>query len=325
MRHRVLGKTGFDVSAVTLGGGGIGMLWGPTTEEECAQTVKQAVVSGINLIDVAPLYGRGKAEEIVGKVWPDLSPKPLIATKVYVTPDDRADFRGAVRRSLEQSLRRIGVERIDLFQLHNQIEPHAPATRTRLSLPEVVGRAGVLEAMQQLKEEGLVRALGFSGVARHDAVVELFRDGRLETVQLITNVLCSEGEMGAKGDAPYRDHLKMLRLAGAAGFGVFGIRPFAAGSLTLGIDRPLPSDHRVAKDFAQAREHLSFLEAEPPYSASFAAMRYALTLSDVSTVVTGAKNRAELAEAVAAEEAGPLSAAAMERIAELQRTEFGRD
>ena len=160
MRDRVLGKTGFEVSAVTLGGGGIGMLWGPTTEEECVETVKQAVVSGINIVDVAPLYGRGKAEEIVGKAWADLSPKPLIATKIYITPDDRGDLRAAVRRSLEQSLRRMGVDRIDLLQLHNQVEPNAPATRTRLSIPEVVGRGGVLEAMQQLKEEGMVRALG---------------------------------------------------------------------------------------------------------------------------------------------------------------------
>ncbi|HEY2663752.1 MAG TPA: aldo/keto reductase, partial [Candidatus Binataceae bacterium] len=271
-----------------------------------------------------PLYGRGKAEEIVGKAWPDLSPKPLLATKVYVTPNDRTDLRGAVRRSLEQSLTRIGIDRIDLLQLHNQIEPREPTARTRLTMPEVVGRAGVLETMQQLKEEGMVRALGFSGIARHDAVAELFRDGRLETVQLVTNVLCSEGEMGANGDAAYRDHLNMLRLAGAAGFGVFGIRAFAAGSLTAAIDRAVAADHPVARDFALAREHLGFLEAEAPHSIAFAAMRYALTLPDVSTVVTGAKSRAELAEAVAAEEAGPLSAATMERIVELQRTVFVR-
>jgi len=65
MHQRVLGKTGFQVSAITLGGGGIGMVWGPTTEEECVETVKQAVACGINIIDVAPVYGKGKAEEIV--------------------------------------------------------------------------------------------------------------------------------------------------------------------------------------------------------------------------------------------------------------------
>jgi len=63
MQQRILGKTGFSVSTVTLGGGGIGMVWGATTEEECLETVKQAVASGINIIDLAPMYGKGKAEE----------------------------------------------------------------------------------------------------------------------------------------------------------------------------------------------------------------------------------------------------------------------
>ncbi len=54
MQQRILGKTGFSVSSITLGGGGIGMVWGATTEEECIETVKQAVASGINILDLAP-------------------------------------------------------------------------------------------------------------------------------------------------------------------------------------------------------------------------------------------------------------------------------
>jgi aryl-alcohol dehydrogenase-like predicted oxidoreductase len=320
MQQRILGKTGFQVSAVTLGGGGIGMVWGSTTDEECVATVKHAVASGINVIDVAPVYGRGKAEEVVGLAWPDLKPKPLVATKVFIMPDERKDLAGAVRRSLEKSLTRMGLNRVDLFQLHNQFEPHDPRSHRRLSLSEVAGSGGVLEAMQRLKEEGVVRAIGFTGIARHDAVRELLRDGRLETVQLVTNLLCSEGEMGAPGDDEYRDHLEMLRLAEAANFGVFGIRPFAAGSLTSGIDRGLPADHPVAKDFTLAQQSLAFLSAETHGTLASAAMRYALTIPGVSTVVTGAKNRQELNEALAAAEAGPLSPALMERIAALQRT-----
>jgi aryl-alcohol dehydrogenase-like predicted oxidoreductase len=320
MNQRTLGKSGLQVSEITLGGGGIGMVWGPTTEEEGIETVKQAVACGINMIDVAPVYGRGKAEEIVGTAWPDLTPKPFIATKVFVLPDQRKDLPGAVRRSLEGSLTRMGLERIDIFQLHNQIEPQEPVSPRRLTLQEVIGPGGVLETMQRLKEEGLVRALGFTGIARHDVVRELYAEGRLETVQLVTNILCSEGEMEAPGDAQYRDHLEMVRLAQAAGLGVFGIRPFAAGSLTAALDRALPAEHPVARDFSLAQHHLSFLTTEASGSLAFAAMRYALTLPGVSTVVTGAKNRTELAEAVAAAAAGPLPATTMEKIARLQQT-----
>jgi aryl-alcohol dehydrogenase-like predicted oxidoreductase len=300
------------------------MVWGPTTEDECIETVKQAVACGINMLDLAPVYGRGKSEEIVGQAWRELSPKPLVATKVFVMPDDRKDLAGAVRRSLEGSLRRLGLGQIDVFQLHNQIEPQEPTAPRRLTLREVVGPGGVLAAMQKLKDEGVVKALGFTGIARHDVVRQLFTDGRLETVQLVTNILCSEGEMGAPGDAPYRDHLEMVRLAQGAGLGVFGIRPFAAGSLTAAIDRTLPADHPVARDFTLAQQHLGFLATETASSLSVAAMRYALSLPGVSTVVTGAKNRAELAEAVAATDAGPLAPQLMEHLATLQRTVLAR-
>lgn len=324
MHQRTLGKTGLQVSSVTLGGGGIGMVWGPTTEEECLETVKQAIACGINLLDLAPMYGRGKSEDIVGQAWRELSPKPRVATKVFVMPEDRKDLAGAVRRSLEGSLRRLRLEHVDLLQLHNQIEPHEPTAPRRLTLQEVAGPGGVLETMQKLKEEGLVKAVGITGIARHDVVRELYADSRVATVQLVTNILCSEGEMGASGDAPYQDHLEMVRLAQAAGLGVFGIRPFAAGSLTATIDRTLPAEHPVVRDFLLAQQHLGFLATESASSLAIMAMRYALSLPGVSTVVTGAKNRTELAEAVAAANAGPLAPAMMERIATLQRTQLAR-
>jgi aryl-alcohol dehydrogenase-like predicted oxidoreductase len=300
------------------------MVWGPTTDDECIETVKAAVASGVNLLDLAPVYGKGKSEEVVGQAWPDLVTKPLVATKVFVTPDERRDLNGAIQRSIEGSLKRLRLSRVDIFQLHNQVEPQEPTAPRRLTLREVLGSGGVLEAMQKLKDAKVVTALGFTGIARHDVVRQLFADGRFDTVQLVTNVLCSEGEMGARGDAPYRDHLAMVRLAQAAGLGVFGIRPFAAGSLTAAIDRTLPPDHPVVRDFDLARQHLSFLTQETGSPLSVVAMRYALSLSGVSTVVTGAKNRAELAEAVAAVDAGPLPQGLMDRIATLQGTVLAR-
>jgi aryl-alcohol dehydrogenase-like predicted oxidoreductase len=116
----------------------------------------------------------------------------------------------------------------------------------------------------------------------------------------------------------------MVRLAHAAQLGVFGIRPYAAGSLTTAVDRNLPPEHPVVRDFALAQQHLGFLTNDIAAPLSVAAMRYALSIPGVSTVVTGAKNRIELAEAVAAVTAGPLPTAIMERIATLQRTVFAR-
>ena len=180
MQQRPLGKTGLQVSEITLGGGGIGMVWGETTEEECIETVKQAVASGINILDVAPMYGRGKAEEIVGQAWPELVAKPLIATKVFIRPKERTgcgDIASTIRRSLEASLNRMRLDRVDIFQLHNQIEPQTdprvPVAPFRLTTQEMLAADGVLDTLQKLKEEGLTRAIGFTGIARHDVIREL--------------------------------------------------------------------------------------------------------------------------------------------------------
>ena len=216
MQQRTLGRTGLQVSEITLGGGGIGMVWGETTEEECIETVKQAIAAGINILDVAPMYGKGKAEEVVGKAWPELITKPLIATKVFVRLQDRTDLAGTIRRSLEASLSRMRLDRVDIFQLHNQIEPggdphvpNVPIAPFRLTTQEMLGADGVLDTLQKLKEEGLTRAIGFTGIARHDVIRELLSDDRLDTVQLVTNILDSEGEMGAPGDASYQNHLEI--------------------------------------------------------------------------------------------------------------------
>ena len=191
-----------------------------------------------------------------------------------------------------------------------------------MTLDDVRKDNGVLSTLQRLKEEGLTRAIGFTGFARQDATRELCRDARWDTVQLVTNILNSEGEMGVSGDWPYQDHLGMIQCAQAEQLGVFGIRPFAAGSLTAAIDRSLAEDHPVAKDFAVAQQQLGFLSAEG--SLASVAMRYALSLGGVSSVVSGAKNRTELSDAIAAAQAGPLPADLMQQIAQLQQTVLKR-
>jgi aryl-alcohol dehydrogenase-like predicted oxidoreductase len=102
-----------------------------------------------------------------------------------------------------------------------------------------------------------------------------------------------------------------------AGVPVIGIRAVAAGSLADALDRPVPADHPAALDY-EAAAGFRRLAAEHGVSAAQLAHRYALSLPDLSTVVLGVKNRAELAECVAAEEAGPLSEDEMRAIEALR-------
>src|SRR5215510_8689876 len=112
------------VSRLTLGGGGLGMLWGETTFEECVATVHAAVAAGISLLDLAPRYGDGKAELVVGEALAGrLPPGVGVTSKCSLgsTPADRIE--SVLRQSIEGSLQRLRVSRLDLFFLHSNVVP----------------------------------------------------------------------------------------------------------------------------------------------------------------------------------------------------------
>ena len=99
MRQNSFGKL-WPVSALTLGGGGIGMVWGETTFDECVATVHEAVAAGINLIDLAPSYGDGRAERVVGEVRLLLVERPgRFSGAVNTSLTTRATIRSSPRRS----------------------------------------------------------------------------------------------------------------------------------------------------------------------------------------------------------------------------------
>ena len=125
MQQNTFGRL-FPVSTLTLGGGGLGMLWGPTTFDECVATVHAAVAAGITLLDLAPRYGDGKAEQVVGAAFAGKLPPAFAspASATSATPD-RVEIESILRRSIEASLRRLRLSRLDLFFLHSNVVPDA--------------------------------------------------------------------------------------------------------------------------------------------------------------------------------------------------------
>src|ERR1700732_5522508 len=109
----------WPVSVLTLGGGGLGMVWGETTFEECVATVHDAVAAGINLIDLAPRYGDGKAEEVVGEAFAGRLPEGVrVTSKCNLGNPSAADIEPLVRQSIEGSLERLRPSRPGLFFFH---------------------------------------------------------------------------------------------------------------------------------------------------------------------------------------------------------------
>ena len=148
MEYTLLGRTGLRVSRVGFGGGGIGQVWGPTTDEECVRAIHRALDLGINFFDVAPAYGNGKAEEVLGIALQGRQDQAVVATKVRLTADEMNDVDGAVTRSVEASLRRLRMDAVDVLHVHNRFTPRRGDVEDSLSADDVLGP--VLEAYQKV-------------------------------------------------------------------------------------------------------------------------------------------------------------------------------
>ena len=156
---------------------------------------------------------------------------------------------------------------------------------------------------ERLVGEGLIGAWGLTGIGHPDTIIKLLGERPAPAaVQCIANLLDSPG--GLKFfDGPAKPRAVMAA-ARANGVGVMGIRAVQAGALTSAIDRPLPADHPEMRDYARAAASARS-RRDSGANPALLAHRYALSL-DIDTLVLGVKNRQELAECVAAAEAGPL-------------------
>ena len=151
MEYRTLGRTGVKVSTHCLGAMMFGP-WGNNDEDECTRMIHQAIDGGINFVDTADVYSEGRSEEIVGKALKGRRDQVVLATKVHgrMGPgiNDEGNSRMWIMREVENSLRRLGTDHIDLYQMHRP-DPDAEIEET-------------LGALSDLVHQGKVRYLGCS-------------------------------------------------------------------------------------------------------------------------------------------------------------------
>jgi aryl-alcohol dehydrogenase-like predicted oxidoreductase len=297
------------VSTLTLGGGGIGMVWGETSFEECVATVHAAVAAGINLIDLAPRYGDGTAERVVGEAFGGRLPAGVrVTSKCNLGNPPPGEIGPLLRQSIEGSLTRLHLSRLDLFFLHSNVVPDAnhiarwPDAASRMT-PYGTFVEHTRPLCEQFVAEGLIGAWGLTGIGHPDTIIRLLGERPAPAaVQCIANLLDSPGALKFF-DGPAKPRA-IMAAARANGIGVMGIRAVQAGALTSAVDRPLPPDHPEMRDYARAAGFRRLAE-EFGVTPAALAHRYALSL-DIDALVLGVKNRQELAECVAAVGAGPL-------------------
>ncbi len=295
-------------------------MWGPTNRDEAVATVHAAVAAGIDLLDLAPMYGRGESERVVAEAYAGSLPAGVrVSTKVMLgdpvdeLPGDR------IRRSLDRSLETLQLDRVDLCFLHTyivddgrvlpQLGEHQPRHATSWTTYTEAWRP----TMAALVDEGIVGAWGITGTGPPDTALRALRDEpRPAVVQAIANLLDSPAEI-RRYEEPARPR-EVIDVAVEQGVGVLGIRAVGAGAITDALDRELAPDDPVTMDFRRA-EPVRHIARALGMSTAALAHRYALTMPGIDSVVLGVKNREELADCVAAAGAGPLPAEVMAEIA----------
>ncbi len=313
MQTRQLGSL-WPVSALTLGGGGIGQVWGETSREEAVETVRLAVDRGITLLDLAPGYGRGEAESVVGEAFGGRLPPGVRVTTKCQLGSPRADaIEATIRRRLQRSLEALRSDQVDLLFLHSNIIPDdyvypEPDLQDRFATRWTLYRERVIPAFEALRAEGLIGAWGITGVGLPATIRDaLITEPRPAAVQCVANCLDSAGDMQRFPEPA--EPRTLIAAAARSGVGVMGIRAVQAGALTDAFDRELSQ----GQDLADYHRAAGFRDLAGRWGLTPArlAHRYALSMPQVDTVVLGVKNRQELRECLAAETDGPLSAGEM--------------
>jgi aryl-alcohol dehydrogenase-like predicted oxidoreductase len=311
MQYKILGKTGLRASVVGLGTMVHAGHFGPMKDEESLEAIAAAMDLGVNFIDTSDAYGAGYSETLLGKALKGKRDKVILATKggnVMVGPNRgkrnfAADYIGRV---MEESLKRLQTDYIDLYQLHN---PNV----------EVIRSGDVWELLERRKKEGKIRHYGVSINTMEEGMAAV-QDGRSDTIQIEYNLLDQEPAE------------KLFPLAQKANVAVIVRVPLRRGLLT---GKLTPEDQQRfqgedvrARNFAgeifkrelEKVERLRFLE-RPDRSLAQAAIAFCLAHPAVSVVIPGGRNGKQVRENSSAVDLR-LSADELQKIAELWRGGF---
>ncbi|HWC00608.1 MAG TPA: aldo/keto reductase [Bryobacteraceae bacterium] len=311
MKYRTLGRTGFQVSEIGYGAWGIGgMQWLGATDERSLDALRRAIELGLNFIDTALAYGEGHSERLVGKVVRETGHKLYVATKVpprnQIWPAQRGTDISEVfpydyiLKCAEESLKNLGLETIDLLQLH-------------VWNPEWIEREEWRRALETLKRSGKVRAVGVS-LNDHDpdSGLEILATGLIDTVQVIYNIFDQSPEE------------KLFPAAMAHNIGVLARVPLDEGGLTGSLTEETrfePGDFRahyfrgdrkkqVAARVAALQKDLAAGEGSLPEIA----LRFCLSAPAVTTVIPGMRSRRSVESNCAVPEKGALSPEVLSRL-----------
>ena len=312
MQQRAFGKHGVNVSEIGFGAWAIGGSWGPQAEEDSIAALNRALDLGVNFIDTAAGYGNGRSERTIARVLQERAARGrvFVATKTppaagawppspYCRPDERYS-ESYLRANIEERLRCLECDRIDLIQLHTWTRAW-----NRHPTPFI--------ALRRLQAEGKVRLIGVS-TPEHDqnSVIDLMRGGWVDAVQVIYNIF--EQEPAAE----------LLEVARECGVGVIVRVPFDEGSLTgkFTEDTTFPEGDFRRAYFAGDRVPRTVRRVEAVrddlrdtgLTLAQAALKFILAHPAVCTVIPGMRNATQAALNCAVSELPDLTPTVLGRL-----------
>jgi aryl-alcohol dehydrogenase-like predicted oxidoreductase len=329
MQLREFGRTGMQISVLGFGCGAVGgfMVRGDAAEQE--RTVARAIEAGVNYFDTAVQYGDGESENNLGRVLQKLKPaNVVVGTKVRLPASAVGRMADAVATSLEGSLARLGLERVDIFHLHNPVtETGGGAT---LSVRQVLDE--LVPAFERLRAQGKIRFLGMTAIGDTAALHQVIDARAFDSAQVVYNMLNPSAAEALPKNYPAQDFGRLFDHTVAAGVGVVGIRVLAGGALSGSAERhpiagpapePIGSAMSYDADVDRARRLMPLVEEGFAASLTEAATRLALSHPAMSTILVGMATPQQFEDALAAVLKGPLPRAALDRLSGLRQAFSG--
>ncbi|EMA41490.1 aldo/keto reductase [Halococcus hamelinensis] len=321
MRHRKLGGSDVEVSEVGFGAWTVGTdWWGDRSERESIEMLRHAADRGITFFDTGDVYGHGRSEELVGQAFADRRDEVAIATKVgydfYNNPQaghgelPKVITPEYIHEAVEESLDRLGTDHVELLQLHNA------------NVDEV--NSDILEALDELKEEGKVEALGWAlgpsigWLAEGDAAIE----NEFDAVQVVFNLF--EQVPGKHFIETIEDLDAETSLVPRVphSSGILNEQVTPETELDAGDHRGFRPDEWYDTGWEKV-EQLRFLERDGQRTMGQATIQWLLAHDAVASVTPTFRTAADIDEWAAAPETPRLSDEEFERVAELHEDGYG--
>jgi aryl-alcohol dehydrogenase-like predicted oxidoreductase len=329
MQLRVFGRTGLRFSVLGFGCGAVGgfMVRGDPADQE--RVIAKGIAAGVNYFDTAVQYGDGESEKNLGRVLRKLKPaNVVVGTKVRIAPGEFGRMADAVTVSLEGSLARLNLDRVDIFHLHNPITETGGGSA--LSVRQVLD--DVVPAFERLRQQGKIGFLGMTAIGDTAALRQVIDARAFDSAQVVYNMLNPSAGEALPANYPAQDYGRLFGQTEAAGVGVVGIRVLAGGALSGSAERhpiagpapePIGSAMRYDADVDRARRLIPLVEEGFALSLTEAATRFALSHPAVGTILVGMASPQQFEDALAAVEKGPLPRAALDRLSTLRQAFSG--